>query len=85
MAIEIPSMKSAPAHRGWSYALGEAIKLGVPVLGIEVGGIGELLSPIRQDYLQASRDHNELAKRIELFLNDYSNQYKKYFEMFENS
>lgn len=67
---------------GWPYALGEAIGCGTPVVGRDVGGVGEILAPVKEDFLVLERDVQGLALIICNFLNHYQATYSRYFKAF---
>jgi glycosyltransferase involved in cell wall biosynthesis len=67
---------------GWPMALGEALECGVPIVGIDVGGVGEILRPIRHKWLIESRDIDELCKLVTTFLADYNKNSTEYFRAF---
>lgn len=70
---------------GWPFAIGEAIECGTPVVGCAVGGVEEILSPVRGVALTWRRDAQSIATLVGHFLQDYSKCYRKYFENFERA
>ncbi|MCX6125865.1 MAG: glycosyltransferase family 4 protein [Proteobacteria bacterium] len=48
-------MITSSKTEGWPYSLGEALESGVPVLGMSVGGVEEVLGPQRAKWLSTDR------------------------------
>lgn len=65
---------------GWPIAIGEALELGVPTIGINVGGVSEVIKGADQRWLKTTRDAHELAQLILDFLSDYSSNAERYFK-----
>jgi glycosyltransferase involved in cell wall biosynthesis len=65
---------------GWPIGIGEALEAGVPVVGINVGGVGEVLAGVPSRWVQNTRDENLLSAGITLFLEHYSENSENYFK-----
>ena len=70
---------------GWPFALGEALESGTPVVGCNVGGVGEILKPVAGKFLLSSRNPSDIAAVILKFLLHYNSAYNDYFSAFANS
>ncbi len=65
---------------GWPIAIGEALEAGVPVIGIDVGGVGEVLAGVPSRWLVKAREDIGLAHIVAEFLKDYVPSSKNYFD-----
>jgi glycosyltransferase involved in cell wall biosynthesis len=65
---------------GWPLALGEALECGVPAIGINVGGVGEILQAIPQKWLTTSRDPEALTNLALEFISAYEKNASDYFQ-----
>lgn len=64
---------------GWPIAIGEAIEAGVPVIGIDVGGVGEVLEGVSPRWLLKGRDEGSLSMAVTTFFKVYSENVETYF------
>ena len=64
---------------GWPMAIGEALELGVPVIGTDVGGVPEILDGISAKWLTTTREEKFLSRMILNFLEHYENNSLNFF------
>ena len=65
---------------GWPIAIGEALELGVPTIGIDVGGVPEVVRGSDQRWLKKTRSVDDLAGLVLEFIADYSKNTEQYFK-----
>ena len=65
--LVLPSLKE-----GFGLVLAEAGAMGLPVVGTEVGGIGEVIVPAETGFLVASEDANALQNALRALIEDDS-------------
>lgn len=81
---EMDLLVTTSKTEGWPLAIGEAIEAGVPVIGINVGGVGEILKDVAS-YLTMNRDVQELCKRVTGFLIQYEGAAEDYFKKMQGA
>lgn len=64
---------------GWPISIGEAHEAGAPVIGIDVGGVSEIICGVDEQWLQKTREPEKLAQLIRQFLQNYAQNSQKYF------
>jgi glycosyltransferase involved in cell wall biosynthesis len=64
---------------GWPLAIGEALECGVPVIGIDVGGVGEILGAAPRKWLTRSRNPSVLVSMTLDFIGSYAENASDYF------
>lgn len=65
---------------GWPIAIGEALELGVPTIGINVGGVGEVVKGVDQRWLRKTREASQLAELVLEFMSNYPGHAERYFK-----
>ncbi len=76
---EVNLLVTTSKTEGWPYAIGEALEAGVPVVGVNVGGVGEVLGMQRSQWLCTSRQPNDVSSLVAKSLLNYDNFYQEYF------
>jgi glycosyltransferase involved in cell wall biosynthesis len=79
---QIDLLVTSSKTEGWPIALVESLEHGSPVVGIDVGGVGEVLKFKSQTngFLTKSRNHEELASLIVNFIQNYDANYALFFD-----
>jgi glycosyltransferase involved in cell wall biosynthesis len=64
---------------GWPIGIGEALEAGVPVVGINVGGVGEILEGVSSVHLITDRNEAKVSQLVTKFMESYALSAEAYF------